>query len=246
MVTKDLPILPGSRLTIFYRDASSALLQLVNQWLNFTYSRSHAFRYERKNTNSTLVRIELATSALAGVQVTYYRCFRASIQGNTRGLVSSTSQPRCFRLPVSRYYLPMSISHDSGFLTLVFLFHITLNPIKPFFHCEDRTVRSTYRLALILTNETSIDRNVNVVSSLTASSTPSFSSNHGSLPPVALIFAKSLTLPLYSFRVLSPVAPVANTSVSLATWASSFPCPSCVLPVWLGVTFEFSSVHSDF
>ena len=42
------PSLPGSRLTIFYRDASSALLQLVNQWLNFTYSRSHAFRYESK------------------------------------------------------------------------------------------------------------------------------------------------------------------------------------------------------
>ena len=46
------PSLPGSRLTIFYRDASSALLQLSNQWLNFTYSRSHAFRYERKNTKS--------------------------------------------------------------------------------------------------------------------------------------------------------------------------------------------------
>ena len=67
------PSLPDSRLTIFYRDASSALLlQLVNQWLNFTYSpRSHVFRYERKNTNPTLVRIELTTSALAGVQVTY-------------------------------------------------------------------------------------------------------------------------------------------------------------------------------
>ena len=59
------PSLPGSRLTIFYRDASPALLQLVNQWLNFTYSRSHAFRYERKNTNPTLVRIELTTSVLA-------------------------------------------------------------------------------------------------------------------------------------------------------------------------------------
>ena len=47
------PSLPGSRLTIFYRDASSAPLQLVNQWLNFTYSLSHAFRYERKNTNPT-------------------------------------------------------------------------------------------------------------------------------------------------------------------------------------------------
>ena len=30
------PSLPGSRLTIFYRDASSSLLQLVNQWLNFS------------------------------------------------------------------------------------------------------------------------------------------------------------------------------------------------------------------
>ena len=30
------PSLPGSRLTTFCRDASSALLQLVNQWLNFT------------------------------------------------------------------------------------------------------------------------------------------------------------------------------------------------------------------
>ena len=65
------PSLPDSRLTIFYRDASSALLQLVNQWLNFPYSRSNAFRYEGKNTNPTLVRIELTTCALAGVQVTY-------------------------------------------------------------------------------------------------------------------------------------------------------------------------------
>ena len=46
------PSLPGSRLTIFCRDASSALLQLVNQWLNFTYSRSHALRYGRNNTYS--------------------------------------------------------------------------------------------------------------------------------------------------------------------------------------------------
>ena len=46
------PSLPGSRLTNFYRDASSALLQLVNQWLNFTYSHSHAFSYGRKDTIS--------------------------------------------------------------------------------------------------------------------------------------------------------------------------------------------------
>ena len=34
------PSLPGSRLTIFYRDASSTLLQLVNQWLNLHYCLS--------------------------------------------------------------------------------------------------------------------------------------------------------------------------------------------------------------
>ena len=63
VVSKDLPISPRfTPYNVFYRDASSALLQLVNQWLNFTYSRSHAFRYERKNTNPTLVRIELTTS----------------------------------------------------------------------------------------------------------------------------------------------------------------------------------------
>ena len=63
---------PVHALQYFYRDASSALLQLVNQWLNFTYSsRSHAFRYERKNTNPTLVRLELTTSVLADVQLTY-------------------------------------------------------------------------------------------------------------------------------------------------------------------------------
>ena len=31
------PSLPGSRLTIFYRDASSALLQLINQWFILYY-----------------------------------------------------------------------------------------------------------------------------------------------------------------------------------------------------------------
>ena len=38
VVTKDLPISPRfTPYDFFYRDASSALLQLVNQWLNFTY-----------------------------------------------------------------------------------------------------------------------------------------------------------------------------------------------------------------
>ena len=72
VVTKDLPISPRfTPYKFLSRCKRSALLQLVNQWLNFTYSRSHAFRYERKNTNPTLVRIELTTSALAGVQVNY-------------------------------------------------------------------------------------------------------------------------------------------------------------------------------
>ena len=38
------PSLPGSRLT-------STLLELVNQWLKFTYSRINAFRYGRQNKN---------------------------------------------------------------------------------------------------------------------------------------------------------------------------------------------------
>ena len=52
------PSLPGSRLTIFYRDACSAFLQLVDQWLNFTSytltfpciplrNRTHDFRTRR-------------------------------------------------------------------------------------------------------------------------------------------------------------------------------------------------------
>ena len=39
VVTKDLPISPRFTPYNFYRDASSALLQLVNQWLNFICSR---------------------------------------------------------------------------------------------------------------------------------------------------------------------------------------------------------------
>ena len=41
-------ISPVHALIFFYHYASSALLQLVNQQLHFTYSRSHAFRYEHK------------------------------------------------------------------------------------------------------------------------------------------------------------------------------------------------------
>ena len=73
VVTKDLPISPRFTPYNFLSRCkfSTLVLQLVNQWLNFTYSRSHAFRYERKNTNPTSVRIELTTSVLADVQLTY-------------------------------------------------------------------------------------------------------------------------------------------------------------------------------
>ena len=62
VVTKDLPISPRFTPYIFF---------IAMQVQHFTYSRSHAFRYERKNTNPTLVRIELTTSVLADVQLTY-------------------------------------------------------------------------------------------------------------------------------------------------------------------------------
>ena len=39
--------------------------------LNFTYSRTKSFRYERQNKNPALTRIELTASALAGVQINY-------------------------------------------------------------------------------------------------------------------------------------------------------------------------------
>ena len=50
VVTKGLPISLWFTPYDFYRDASSALLQLVKQWSIFTYSRPHAFRYRRTNT----------------------------------------------------------------------------------------------------------------------------------------------------------------------------------------------------
>ena len=65
------PSLPGSRLTIFLSRCKFSTLTTRQLMLNFTYSRFHAFRYERKNTNPTLVRIELTTSILADVQLTY-------------------------------------------------------------------------------------------------------------------------------------------------------------------------------
>ena len=72
VVTKDLPISPRFTPYDFLSQCKFSTLTTCHQWLNFTYSHSHAFRYERKNKNPTLVRIELTTSAPASVQVTYY------------------------------------------------------------------------------------------------------------------------------------------------------------------------------
>ena len=72
VVTKDLPISP--RFTPYNFFIAMQIQHSYNSstnGLNFTFSRSHAFRYERKNTNPTLVRIELTTSVLADVQLTY-------------------------------------------------------------------------------------------------------------------------------------------------------------------------------
>ena len=63
------PSLPGSCLMNFCRDASSALLQLVNQWLNYTYSCCHAFSdTETKIQYLVFTTTELTTSALVGVR----------------------------------------------------------------------------------------------------------------------------------------------------------------------------------
>ena len=66
-----LPISPRFMSTSFYRDAGSALLHLVNQWLNFWYSRPVAFRYGNQNKKALLLRIELTNSALVDVRCTH-------------------------------------------------------------------------------------------------------------------------------------------------------------------------------
>ena len=75
VVTKDLPISPRFTPYDFFiaMQVQHSYNSSTNGWILRTYSSSHSFRYERKNTNPTLVRIELPTSALlAGVQITYY------------------------------------------------------------------------------------------------------------------------------------------------------------------------------
>ena len=70
VVTKDLPISPRFTPYNFLSRCKFSNLTTRQLMVEIYLLSSHAFRYERKNTNPTLVRIELMTSALAGVQVT--------------------------------------------------------------------------------------------------------------------------------------------------------------------------------
>ena len=74
VVTKDLPISPRFTPYDFFiaMQVQHSYNSSTNEWLNFYLLTFPRFPlYERRNTNPTLVRIELTTSALAGVQVTY-------------------------------------------------------------------------------------------------------------------------------------------------------------------------------
>ena len=66
LVTKDLPSLPGSRLTIFYRDASSALLQLVNEFYLLTFPRFPIRKKEHKSYFGKNRTHDFRTSRCAG------------------------------------------------------------------------------------------------------------------------------------------------------------------------------------
>ena len=66
-----LPPPGGTLLPLLERLPERPMASVLIDALNFTYSRSHAFRFGRKKTNPTSVRIEFATSTLRGVQVTY-------------------------------------------------------------------------------------------------------------------------------------------------------------------------------
>ena len=63
------PSLPDSRLTAFYRDTSSAILQFVNQWLNFyllTFPRFPLRKKEHKSYFSKNRTYDFRTSRCAG------------------------------------------------------------------------------------------------------------------------------------------------------------------------------------
>ena len=111
---------PGSRL-VFFRDASSVLLHLVNFWLSFTYSRSHAFRYGRKNDeNPDFVKNQTHDSALVICKVTTFPLGRRSVETVTKKIVLTPISFRCFRViqPGKNFvaiWIPVALS--SGFVT---------------------------------------------------------------------------------------------------------------------------------
>ena len=108
VVTKDLPISPRfSSRTNLYCGACSALVQLVNQWLNFTYSRCHAFRNGRKNTNPSLTRIELTASAPSRCAGYLLDCSAPGTLGETRKSNRSFDSLNPLLVDVSFELLPM-------------------------------------------------------------------------------------------------------------------------------------------
>ena len=52
------PSLRFSRLTIFYHDTSSALLQVISKYLHYAYSSSHAFQYRDQNKTPALTKTD--------------------------------------------------------------------------------------------------------------------------------------------------------------------------------------------
>ena len=70
VVTKDLPISPRSTPYDFLSRCKFSILTTRQPIVEFYSLAFPRFPFERKNRNLTLVRIELTTSALAGVQVT--------------------------------------------------------------------------------------------------------------------------------------------------------------------------------
>ena len=71
VVTKDLPISPRFTPYNFLSRCKFSTLTTRQPMVEFYLLAFPRFRYERKNTNPTLVRIELTTSVLADVQLTY-------------------------------------------------------------------------------------------------------------------------------------------------------------------------------
>ena len=71
VVTKDLPISPLFTPYNFLSRCKFSTLTTRQPMVEFYLLTLPRFRYERNNTNPTLVIIELTTSALAGVQIAY-------------------------------------------------------------------------------------------------------------------------------------------------------------------------------